>query len=119
LSNALPVPQPGPHFSLRVVDEPRGSDPQLVVSGEIDVPYIAELDDAIGRIGRQDRSRGVIVDVSQVTFLAACGVSRLVAAQHRLGSVGQTLALHGTTGFQRRLLALGSFDCAATASAGQ
>jgi anti-anti-sigma factor len=105
-----PVVLHHPDFGVDV-DDPDGDTVRVLVSGDIDMPTLGHLDDTLGSIGEDHRCRHIVVDIGAVTFLAACGVSRLVAAQHRLGRGGRSLALHRATAHQQRLLRLGGFDC--------
>jgi anti-anti-sigma factor len=94
------------------VDDPEGDTVRVQVSGDIDMVTLGHLDDTLGSLGEDHRCRHIVIDVGEVTFLAACGVSRLVGTQHRLGAGGRSLALHRASAHQQRLLRLGGFDCA-------
>jgi anti-anti-sigma factor len=107
-----PIDHHLPEFELGIVDDLDGETVHIQVSGDIDMVTLAHLDDTLGSLGEEGDRRHVVVDVGDVTFLSACGVSRLVAAQHRLGVRGQSLALHRASTHQQRLLRIGGFDCA-------
>jgi anti-anti-sigma factor len=106
-----PIDHHQPEFDVDVHDQD-GDVVRVQVSGDIDIRTLGHLDDTLNSLGGEDDCRHVVVDVGRVTFLSACGVSRLVAAQHRLGVRGQSLALHRASTHQQRLLRIGGFDCA-------
>ena len=56
----------------------------LVVSGELDVSSVSEVRKALETLVA-DRVGGVIVDLSEVTFIDSLSIAAIVAAKRRLG----------------------------------
>ena len=65
----------------------------VAVSGEIDVATSQAFEDALAGSVRDRDEAGVVVDLSQVTFMDSSGLSALVRAMERHKRLGSNLAV--------------------------
>ncbi|MDO9457591.1 STAS domain-containing protein [Nocardioides sp.] len=82
-----------------------GSDDRLTVTGDVDETVMPDLRDTIESVS-QGYTRGLAIDLSEVTFLPSSAVALLAIAQHRAfleGGVIDLVARQGT--LAQRILA--------------
>ncbi len=72
--------------------EPDGEVAVAALSGEVDLSNSRELGDRIAGAGLEAR-RGIVVDLSDVTFLDSAGVAALYAIVRRLSDAGRAVAV--------------------------
>lgn len=91
---------PSDYLTVRVFD----SDEEcvLIVQGELDVLSSGELRDKLAGI----RAQRVVVELSELTFLDASGLSALVEARRRSERNGSSLEIRGASGLVRRVFEL-------------
>ncbi|HEY2398350.1 MAG TPA: STAS domain-containing protein [Solirubrobacteraceae bacterium] len=65
---------------LQVHDLARGARHRLVLTGELDVSSARDLEQAIYSVCRE-RVRGLVVDLSRLTFIDLCGVRMVLFAR--------------------------------------
>jgi anti-anti-sigma factor len=72
-------------------------------TGEVDIVSAHRAGDELTRVSNGDGHEGVVIDLSEVTFMDCCGLSVLVRARN---SLGNRLSLHKPSPAVTRLLEL-------------
>lgn len=86
-----------------------GSTIVVRVTGELDAATASEVEDAI-RQTSADSTERVVVDFTDLEFIDSSGLSVLVAAHKRLGTVGASLELRGAQPSVARVFAIAGLD---------
>jgi anti-sigma B factor antagonist len=87
---------------LTVVVERRGRDVIVRAAGELDLSTAPQLYDALRRAG-EDASARLILELGQLTFIDASGLSAIARVSHELG---ERFTLAPPPPFVRRVLAI-------------
>lgn len=77
--------------------------------GEVDISNLSILDQVLAEV-LQRRPRGLVVDLSGITYIDSGGVSSLLRAGQRCSRQGGQLALADGSRFVRRLLQMTGID---------
>jgi len=77
--------------------------------GEVDISNLSVLDQVLAE-ALQRRPRGLVVDLSGITYIDSGGVSSLLRAGQRFSGQGGQLALADGSRFVRRLLQMTGID---------
>lgn len=94
---------PPPRVAPLVVEVERGEGHiALHLRGELDLDAADGVAEELERCGGEDAD--VTVDLSELTFIDACGVRVLADASELLAQRGRVLVVRGATGFVRRTL---------------
>jgi anti-anti-sigma factor len=100
--------QPPPAFRVEALEAPKGVS-LLLLAGEIDLAtsgrFRAHVESAV-----QSRVRGLVVDLSEVTFMDSTMLRELLRAHHDIGGAGGRLVLADVRAPVSRLLELTGTD---------
>ena len=88
--------------SIAFLVDPRSDADVVKIDGELDIAGIAR----VTRLCTDARTRHVVVDLSDLTFLDCGGCRALIAARNALARQHRTLEIVGAVGQPRRLLDL-------------
>jgi anti-sigma B factor antagonist len=102
---------------LRLATRWMNDSPIIMISGEIDIctapavhAYLLEAADMLHGIAPGKGIGDMVVDLSAVTFMDACGLSTLLRADHHARRAGRRLRLAGPSTPVARLLAITRLD---------
>lgn len=102
-------PEPDRNRPFRVAVRSNASTSTAALSGELDISGADGLRDTLDDLHRRGH-RLVEVDLSELDFLDAAGLSVLVRADRRFRDSGAELVLTGLRPAQRRLLEITGLD---------
>ena len=105
LSSILAVALP---FLARSVRS--GPTERVAVTGEVDLLSAGELERRLRRVIAESRCRTIVVDLGGVEFLAARGVSVLLAAKLAAEEAGRDLRVVNARGLPAKVLRLLGFE---------
>ncbi len=114
-SDPTPVPLPvTTTVPLDVQARNVGADTCVIsIRGELDLAAAARLKASLGALGSLAHRRGIVLDLSELSYLDSTGLAVLIAFRRRLDA-GQRLAIANASGQVTRLLTLtgllSSFD---------
>jgi anti-sigma B factor antagonist len=91
---------------------PDGSGPsvRVMVSGEVDVASAGELERRLRCVIAGSSCRTIVLDLGDVEFLAACGVSVLLAIKQAAERAGRDLRVTNARGSPAKVLTLLGFE---------
>jgi len=81
----------------------------ITVSGELDLDTVPLLIDLVERVAAEHPDR-VIIDMANVTFFCAAGITALVRAQEMITGAGGRLVLRAPSRETQRILIIGGAD---------
>jgi anti-sigma B factor antagonist len=87
-----------------------GATERIAITGEVDLLSIAELERRLRRVIAESRCRTIVVDLGGLEFLAARGVSVLLAAKLAAEEAGRDLHVTNAQGLPARVLRLLGFE---------
>jgi anti-anti-sigma factor len=79
---------------------------RVAITGEVDLLSAGELDWWLRRVIAESRCRTIVLDLGGVEFLAARGVSVLLAAKRAAEEAGRDLQVRNAQGLPARVLRL-------------
>jgi anti-anti-sigma factor len=80
------------------------------IGGEVDLGSARELEDRLRCVLAESNGRAIIVDLEDLEFLGACGVSVLLAAKHYAAEAGRDVRIMNAQGSPARMLRLLGFQ---------
>jgi anti-sigma B factor antagonist len=83
-----------------------GSTERVAITGEVDLLSVGELERWLRRVIAESRCRTIVLDLGGVEFLAARGVSVLLAAKRAAEEAGRDLQVRNAQGLPARVLTL-------------
>jgi anti-anti-sigma factor len=95
------------YFSVRVVGD--GTEPVVVVKGEIDLAAAEAFREAIDRALRDGGAR-LVIDMVDTTFMDSSGLNVLLRAYAALGRLPEALVLRSPSPVVRRVVALAGLE---------
>jgi anti-anti-sigma factor len=87
-----------------------GASARVKVGGAVDLESARELEDRLRCVLAESKSRATIIDLEDVEFLGACGVSVLLAAKHCAAEAGRDVRIVNAQGSPARMLRLLGFE---------
>src|SRR3954453_20767694 len=96
-----------------------GATERVAISGEVDLLSAGELDWWLRRVIAESRCRTIVLDLGGVEFLAARGVSVLLAAKGAAEETGRDLQVTNAQGLPARVLRLLGLESWCRAEAGE
>jgi anti-sigma B factor antagonist len=96
-----------------------GSTERVAITGEIDLLSVGELERWLRRVVAESRCRTIVLDLGGVEFLAARGVSVLLAAKLAAEDAGRDLQVTNAQGLPARVLRLLGLESWCRAEAGE
>ena len=96
-----------------------GATERIAITGEVDLLSIAELERRLRRVIAESRCRTIVLDLGGVEFLAARGVSVLLAAKLTAEEAGRDLHVTNAQGLPARVLTLLGLESWCRAEAGE
>jgi anti-sigma B factor antagonist len=79
---------------------------RVAITGEVDLLSVGELERWLRRVIAESRCRTIVLDLGGVEFLAARGVSVLLAAKRAAEEAGRDLQVTNAQGLPARVLTL-------------
>jgi anti-sigma B factor antagonist len=79
---------------------------RVAITGEVDLLSVGELERWLRRVIAESRCRTIVLDLGGVEFLAARGVSVLLAAKRAAEEAGRDLQVRNAQGLPARVLTL-------------
>ena len=103
---------PNPAYILAILSPSVRSEPaeRVEIVGEVDLQSVGELERRLRRVIAESRSRTIVVDLGGLEFLAARGVSVLLAAKVAAEEAGRDLQVMNAHGLPARVLRLWGFE---------
>ena len=97
-----------------------GAPRRVKIAGAVDLGSAKELEIRLRCVLSETDDRALVIDLEDVEFLAACGVSVLLVVQHCAAETGRDVRMTNAQGSPARMLRLLGFDswCADAAVAG-
>lgn len=86
-----------PYFSLDLHRRADTDVVELLLTGDVDDATVGHLDDSLDWVVEHMPQQTLVVDLSDVTRLQACGVASLLRVTMRLRAVDRSLAVRGGT----------------------
>jgi anti-sigma B factor antagonist len=83
-----------------------GATERVAITGEVDLLSVGELERWLRRVIAESRCRTIVLDLGGVEFLAARGVSVLLAAKRAAEEAGRDLQVRNAQGLPARVLTL-------------
>jgi len=83
-----------------------GATERVAITGEVDLLSVGELERWLRRVIAESRCRTIVLDLGGVEFLAARGVSVLLAAKRAAEEAGRDLQVRNAQGLPARVLRL-------------
>jgi anti-sigma B factor antagonist len=83
-----------------------GPTERVAITGEVDLLSVGELERWLRRVIAESRCRTIVLDLGGVEFLAARGVSVLLAAKRAAEEAGRDLQVRNAQGLPARVLTL-------------
>src|SRR3954447_20466331 len=83
-----------------------GATERVAITGEVDLLSVGELERWLQRVIVESRCRTIVLDLGGVEFLAARGVSVLLAAKRAAEEAGRDLQVRNAQGLPGRVLRL-------------
>jgi anti-anti-sigma factor len=83
-----------------------GSTERVAISGEVDLLSVGELERWLRRVIAESGCRTIVLDIGGVEFLAARGVSVLLAAKRAAEEAGRDLQVRNAQGLPAKVLRL-------------
>jgi anti-sigma B factor antagonist len=96
-----------------------GSTERVAITGEVDLLSVGELERWLRRVIAESRCRTIVLDLGGVEFLAARGVSVLLAAKRAAEEAGRDLQVRNAQGLPARVLRLLGLESWCRAEAGE
>jgi anti-anti-sigma factor len=96
-----------------------GSTERVAITGEVDLLSAGELERWLRRVIAESRCRTIVLDLGGVEFLAARGVSVLLAAKRAAEETGRDLQVTNAQGLPARVLRLLGLESWCRAEAGE
>jgi anti-sigma B factor antagonist len=79
---------------------------RVAITGEVDLLSVGELERWLRRVIAESRCRTIVLDLGGVEFLAARGVSVLLAAKRAAEEAGRNLQVRNAQGLPAKVLRL-------------
>jgi anti-sigma B factor antagonist len=83
-----------------------GATERFALTGDVDLLSVGELERWLRHVIAESRCRTIVLDLGGVEFLAACGVSVLLAAKRAAEEAGRDLQVRNAQGLPARVLTL-------------
>src|SRR4051795_6467014 len=96
-----------------------GSTERVAITGEIDLLSVGELERWLRRVVAESRCRTIVLDLGGVEFLAARGVSVLLAAKLAAEDAGRDLQVTNAQGLPARVVMLVGLESWCRAGGGE
>jgi anti-sigma B factor antagonist len=96
-----------------------GATERVAITGEVDLLSVGELERWLRRVIAESRCRTIVLDLGGVEFLAARGVSVLLAAKRAAEEAGRDLQVRNAQGLPARVLRLLGLESWCRAEAGE
>jgi anti-sigma B factor antagonist len=96
-----------------------GATERVAITGEVDLLSVGELERWLRRVIAESRCRTIVLDIGGVEFLAARGVSVLLAAKRAAEEAGRDLQVRNAQGLPARVLTLLGLESWCRAEAGE
>ena len=80
------------------------------IAGDVDLGSARELEEQLTRVLAEASGRTIIVDLEDLEFLGACGVTVLLVAEHRAAEAGRVVRMINAQGSPARTLRLLGFE---------
>jgi anti-sigma B factor antagonist len=104
-ANSTAVDFSPPHFEVQ--DHVQGDRHNLILTGELDIAYGAQLEEMVKHLCAAD-VKGIALDLSGLTFIDSTGIRAIVSAQRLCQENGHEFALiPGSAAVQRTFEATG------------
>jgi anti-anti-sigma factor len=86
-----------------------GASVRVKIGGEVDLASARELEDRLRRVLAESNCRAIIIDLEDLKFLGACGVSVLLATKHCATEAKRDVRIINAQGSPARILRLLGF----------
>src|SRR3954451_19821533 len=96
-----------------------GATERVAITGDVDLLSAGELERWLRHVIAESRCRTIVLDLGGVEFLAARGVSVLLAAKRAAGEAGRDLQVRNAQGLPARVLTLLGLESWCRAEAGE
>lgn len=83
---------------------------RVKIAGAVDLGSVRELEDRLTCVLAEANGRTISIDLEDLEFLGACGVTVLLVAQHRAAQAGRVVRMINAQGSPARMLRLLGFE---------